>query len=413
MPAKKQKNTPVEIPQEEEVNTEDECFERMEARLTKTFEERFSEFQKAIETIAKEADEPKKTKEPKKQHVPAPRTTYDTRNKALRAHYNPGMEADSDILIQQQGNSTHDSEATAQNAMLRQNPDFNTHDAAPAHAPLEFQPVNIRPSPQTRAAKTAPNVTGDKNKEMNQWLVNNVLPSKTVPSNTRLPISARDMIGNDGLEQAANTILASAATNISRGNARQGLFPFKYIFRGDDIKCAPMNSLSVSDHCWAIMRMIRDESVPAEIKPHLITHVEQVLEDARSYNWATAVRQWSNEIFSRVAEGRLSDGWESYNEIQLLRISISQTSTAKLQAHNEGNPTFRQGQAANNDNMRGGPPCVNFNSQKGCPLPSGHIVNGQKLLHICAYCLFNAAVPRPHAEYYCRNRQRQGASAHF
>lgn len=177
---------------------------------------------------------------------------------------------------------------------------------------------------------------------------------------------------------------------------------------------ASMNSLSVSDHCWAIFRMVRDETVPAHIKPHLVTHIEQVLEDSRSYNWQSAVRPWSNEVFSRVAEGRLSDGWASYSEIQLLRISISQTSTAKLAASSDNQSAFRAPQGNfPSDNLRGGPPCVNFNSQKGCHLPSGHLVNGQKLTHICAFCLFNASVARPHSEFHCRNKQRQGNSNHF
>lgn len=106
-------------------------------------------------------------------------------------------------------------------------------------------------------------------------------------------------------------ILANSATNIARGNTRLGLFPFKYVFRGEDLKRATMNSLSISDHCWAIFRMIRDEVVPAEIKPYLYTHVEQVLEDSRSFNWQTAVRPWSNAVFSKVAEGRFLNGWAS------------------------------------------------------------------------------------------------------
>lgn len=176
-----------------------------------------------------------------------------------------------------------------------------------------------------------------------------------------------------------------------------------------------MNSLTISDHCWAIFRMIRDEAVPAEIKPYLYTHVELVLEDSGTYNWQTAVRPWSNEVFSRVAEGRFTNGWASHNEIQLLRISISQPSTAKLGNAQEVN---QQGRAAqqpyNNDHLKGGPPCINFNAQKGCNLQSGHIVNGQKLLHICAFCLFNSAVARPHSEYHCRNKQRQAnANSHF
>lgn len=176
-----------------------------------------------------------------------------------------------------------------------------------------------------------------------------------------------------------------------------------------------MNSLSISDHCWAIFPIIKDESVPSDIKPYLVTHIDQILEDTRDYSWAGAVRPWSNEVFSRVAEGRFSNGWASSHEIQLLRISISQASTAKITTISDSkNP--RQGQQQpynNNDQLRGGPPCMNFNSARGCSLQSGHFSNGQKLLHICAFCLINAAAARPHSEVYCRNRQRQSATSHF
>lgn len=145
----------------------------------------------------------------------------------------------------------------------------------------------------------------------------------------------------------------------------------------------------VSDHCWAIFRMVRDETVPAQIKPHIVTHIEQVLEDSRSYSWQGAVRPWSNEVFSRVAEGRLSDGWALYNEIQLLRISVSQASTAKIAYQPDHQQGFRStNQNVYNDQLRGGPPCLNFNSQKGCSLPSRHIVNGQKLTHIYAHTAY-------------------------
>lgn len=163
-----------------------------------------------------------------------------------------------------------------------------------------------------------------------------------------------------------------------------------------------MNSLSISDHCWAIFRIIKDDSVPSEIKPYLVTHIDQVLEDTRNYSWAGAVRPWSNEVFSQVAEGRLSNGWASTHEIQLLRISISQASMARITTLSDTAKATRQSQQQpynnNNDQLRGGPPCMNFNSAKGCPLQSGHISNGQKLLHICTFCLINSAAARPHSE---------------
>lgn len=412
MPAKKQKKTDKAANMQEQEQKEEEFFGRMEARLTKTFDERLLEFQKAIQSIAKNDDEAKDRAATKKQHNPAPLTTYDTRNKALRARYNPGMEVPVDIPIQQNVDLTHEILGQAADAINTKVPDGPSQQPSCTHALNETQNVNIRPT--LRDANPTRMTAGnrDKNLDMNQWIVDKVMTNNQGGA-ARFPMSTRDVMEDELLDQRAHNILASARTNIARGNVRSGLFPFKYVFRGDELKCATMNSLTVSDHCWAIMRMIRDEAVPSEIKPHLITHVEQVLEDSRSYNWATAVRPWSNEIFSRVAEGRLTDGWASYNEIQLLRISISQTSIAKL-TQNDGHQPFRSGQAnATGENLRGGPPCVNFNSQKGCPLPSGHIVNGQKLTHICAFCLFNASAARPHSEYFCRNKQRQGNQPHF
>lgn len=110
-----------------------------------------------------------------------------------------------------------------------------------------------------------------------------------------------------------------------------------------------MTSLSISDHCWAIFRMIRDESVPEDIKPYLLTHVEQVLEDNRDYSWQNAVRHWSNQVFSRVAEGHFSHGWASSHEIQMLRILISRMSTARLNNNSNDNPG-----AARQQQVRGG-----------------------------------------------------------
>lgn len=429
MPAKKKtKETPPQTSQEtieeteEPENSEDQRFQQMENRLTQKFESQFLQFQKAIEKIAKDANESNKPAQKKKGAQQA-KNPHDTRNKALREKYNPEMEVDPDnnthiteVLIH------HDNPATG-NAMTDKDPDQAAIRDGAAHALQAGQNVNIRPThtttfsepnKQAYPAQTVPNpawqgfISTDKNKDMNQWLINKALALQPASTSQMMPMSTRDFHDDDDLDMRVQTILANTASGIARGNARPGLFPYKYVFRGDDLKRATMNSLSISDHCWAIFRMIRDEVVPQDIKPYLYSHVEQVLEDSRSYNWQAAVRPWSNEVFSRVAEGRFSNGWASHGEIQLLRISMSQTSTAKLSMTSDAPHSGRQQQSTfTNKHLRGGPQCLAFNSQKGCNLQSGHIVNGQKLIHICAYCLFNSSVARPHSEFYCRNRQRQ------
>lgn len=305
------------------------------------------------------------------------------------------MEDRADNFIQKQGNITHGRQSQKADAIDGGDPDDDDQTPLEAHAQDDIQLVNIRPTQGHEPRPYSASINHDKNADMNNWIIGRAFQPKSAATGAPLPMSARDFTEDDELDRKVQTILAASATNISRGKDRQGLFPYKYVFRGEELKMATMNSLSVSNHCWAIFRMVRDEKVPAHIKPHLVTHIEQVLEDSRTYNWQTAVRPWSNEIFPRVAEGRLSDGWASYNEIQLLRISISQPSTAKIANLPEHQQGFRSvNQNVSNDQLRGGPPCVNFNSQKGCSLQSGHVVNGQKLTHICA---FVSSMLRSHA----------------
>lgn len=64
------------------------------------------------------------------------------------------------------------------------------------------------------------------------------------------------------------------------------------------------------------------------------------------------------------------------------------------------------------DALKGGPPCPDFNSQKGCNFPSGHLVQGKRFMHICSFCLMNSAATYPHAEVVCRNKTKV-SRAHF
>lgn len=162
--------------------------------------------------------------------------------------------------------------------------------------------------------------------------------------------------------------------------------------------------------------MIKDKAVPSNAKPYIYAHLEEVIEDARHYDWATAVRPWSEEIFTLIAEGSLPEGWASQQKIQMLRMTMSRASTAKLpaQVNQSYNTQPRPRQATiPSDNLRGGTPCIDYNSQHGCQQASGHLVNRRKVVHICAFCLWHSAATFPHPECYCRNRQRHNTCNHF
>lgn len=130
------------------------------------------------------------------------------------------------------------------------------------------------------------------------------------------------------------------------------------------------------------------------------------------FQWP-AVRRWSEETFSLIAENRLPNGWYSSHRIQLLRVSMSRIDNAKINFDTDISAQRRQPPLVQQtDALKGGPPCPAFNSQSGCNQQSGHIVGGRRMLHICSYCLVQCSTGYQHSEATCRNKIKFGKT-HF
>lgn len=150
-----------------------------------------------------------------------------------------------------------------------------------------------------------------------------------------------------------------------------------------------------------------------QVPENLNAHVDEILDDCRSYEWESAVRPWSEEVFSLIAEGRLPRGWDDVHRIQMLRMTISRASTAKLDQNRDNAACLRQfQQQPAYDQQKGGPPCQGFNSSQGCALSSGHVVQGKKMIHVCGHCISELSVAYPHSIMQCRNKKRTDRS-HF
>lgn len=247
------------------------------------------------------------------------------------------------------------------------------------------------------------------NKTWSPWLANNVNmnPPRDLPSS--LLLSTKDVVSSDTLESKVHDILSNTATRLAKGNPKTGQFPFQYVQRGLEKRHATMNTVTLPEHIWGIVCMIKDPQVQAEYKPALFDHIEQVCDDCRDYDWPSAVRRWSEEVFSLVSQNRLEKGWLAKHDIQMLRLSLSRDSTARTTQHKELYPRSRPATSAAAipmDGLRGGPPCPDFNSPRGCNLLNGHLAHGKKMLHICCFCLMNSAATFPHPETMCRNKAR-------
>lgn len=214
----------------------------------------------------------------------------------------------------------------------------------------------------------------------------------------------------DDVEQRVHDILTTTASSLSRGNIRQGpyAYPFKYVLRGTERQRVSIDSVSLSEHLWGIVRMIRDEKLDPQLRPYLNNHLVEVIEDSCDFQWEN-VRRWSEEVFGLIAEERLPGGWAATSRIQMLRMSISRLHSARYnlnkdQTHRDvnkkPNPTYTQ-----NQELKGGP-CQAYNSPSGCNFPSGHVVNGRKQQHVCTFCLFNNCAAYTHSEMQCRNKTK-------
>lgn len=240
-----------------------------------------------------------------------------------------------------------------------------------------------------------------------------------------LPSAASELAANKVLDDKVNHILMSTPHQLEKGGKKQPLFAHNYVYRGAELKQATLNSLSLAEYGWAITRMFKDKAVPNDIKPHLLTHLEEILEDAVTYDWERGVRRWSEQVFGLIAQNRLEEGWKSYARIQMLRLSFSKVGNARQpqgsQKENTNRDTFARDRepyarprpytpAQNPEFLKGGPPCSAFNSQQGCQFNSGHSVNGKRMVHICTFCLYNTSAANPHSVVECRNKLRANSS---
>lgn len=401
--------------QERDEQTE-EIYKKVTDKITETFDERFTRLEQAMARMAAAMEAQAQTSKQKKRPAPQDSQPMDTRNKALRSKYNPQPAEASVSFIQNEHSDSIEEEPTAMDAGVEQPIRQSRQAGRTAQAQTKGPEPGFRPTPRNGKQTNFSSQGADPNFSVNQWLINKALPCQNIPFNDSQPMSIKDFVHDDDLSEQVQSIIANSAANITRGYVQQGKFPYKYIVWGEEMKRPSPTLLTMSEHLWAVFRMIRDKSVPSEIKPFLLSHIEQVLEDTRDYQWEGAVRSWSNEVFSRVADGRIPEGWAATQEIRMLRLSIAQVSSARLPKQREPHqPKFSQQSVMqqSQENLRGSPPCVNYNSQRGCQYQSGHVVNGKKVTHICAFCLFNSAVPRPHSEFYCHNKQRQEAQSHF
>ena len=70
-----------------------------------------------------------------------------------------------------------------------------------------------------------------------------------------------------------------------------------------------MEEATWSEYVAALCRMQEDTKLPTSWPKHIFRHLHQLVTMANNWDWFTC-RQWSETVFTMIANGHLPDGWE-------------------------------------------------------------------------------------------------------
>lgn len=390
--------------------------EAVTARVTedikRDIDERFSRSERALENFAA----PRPQQPPSSHPNPAPGTTNDSASADMvslpTSHQPMDVSNQSSQLLATDNIHRTTPVATETPLLQSQNP-RRAAMSQPEPASTSAQDVNKNNTPHAWRA----------------WFAAQQGQDQAPSANFRASRYENDALYDQTIDAQVRHIIEATPHSLKGNNPHD--FPYNYVSRGPEKRKLSFNSVTLAEHIYGIFCMIDDNRVDPSIKPDLIEHMKEVAEDACEFEWSTHVRRWSEEVFSRVLEKRLPQGCRSTVKIQNLRTGMSRVDSARLPAtkdqrehrdqrdHREQRehreqPSGRRYPTSTyqNDQLRGGPPCKDYNSSQGCSLQSGHSIHGKKQVHVCSYCLVNTAAAHPHSKAHSRTKQRH-AAAHF
>ena len=180
-------------------------------------------------------------------------------------------------------------------------------------------------------------------------------------------------------------------------------FAHNFITRGQKRVRATLGELSLPEYVWGFLQLIKTTS-DEKTRTAMHEHLENLVDDARQYDWPN-VRFWSEEVCARVADGRFA--WESLYEIDRLQTRYSHAPSTVQRALEKAGQDYMHitdTPLHKNRPAKAGPPCQAY-QQGECTERGHHVINGQRYLHVCAYCALTKAAQYTHPEHQCRSKR--------
>lgn len=198
-----------------------------------------------------------------------------------------------------------------------------------------------------------------------------------------------------------------------RGVNPEYIYPFELIERGTEKKAIKRGEATYQEYAVALRFMEKQSAFSTSDIEALREHSLQVAEDARVLPWPI-VRGWSEEIFDRIADGRLPKGWKDPAALMYARLAQIQIAAITPAPNNDtgyarGRSTTRPA-VFDRDDRDAGKPCGPWNrSEASCTKAArgqSHQEDGLKLVHMCAFCAYKLGKVLYHSEAVCSNKKR-------
>ena len=227
----------------------------------------------------------------------------------------------------------------------------------------------------------------------------------------RRPPIATDSNAATTAEEAVRLIIAAAdgkATKRKKGIPTNYIFPYDLVERGEDAKTVKKGEATQEEYTLGLKRLETEDGFPEHALQALSNHQEWVAHDNCNLSWPV-VRMYSEEIFTRIADGRLPRGWMDEAAINAVRVEvIATTAHNPIQGRQQSSrQTSSVGTAY--DKATHGAPCPAWNrgadrctkAEKGLSHGSG----AQRMAHICGYCANVRHVVTNHTEAACYSKK--------
>lgn len=226
-------------------------------------------------------------------------------------------------------------------------------------------------------------------------------------------------------EEAVRLIVDAAQdtkTTRKKGIPSSYVFPFEMVERGEEGKRIKKGDASKDEYTLGLIRLQSEPGFPRDSVPELFQHLEWVLQDNCVIPWPV-VRRYSEDIFTRIADGRLPKGWKDPVALQGVRLEalaimqhLPQTATQSKY------PSQKTPAEPRNpyDKATVGIPCSVWNrdtdrcnkAERG----ESHSIGTIKYAHICGYCANVRHIVASHPESKCyskKARDRPAATANI